>query len=215
MKKILFAAFAALSMIACNKDDATTIIPDIDNTLNGAIVAMPKWAGNPIVVSIICGIVLFRLCIVGRLFFRHVHGCRLVCFVVLGIDRANTICTAAACCFGSVFGIFFVFRFVTAGALVVIRAAALRQVVTIACGFQSLVVCLFQCVNSCSGSCGSCCNHCSDNRSFHIDTSFLRHHVLCRRVRKCTRCGSSAGRRQKTQTFPDYSFHFAVIFLHL
>ena len=26
---------------------------------NGAIVAMPKWAGNPIVVSIICGIVLF------------------------------------------------------------------------------------------------------------------------------------------------------------
>ena len=109
--------------------------------------------------SIICGIVLFRLCIVGRLFFRHVHGCRLVCFVVLGIDRANTICTAAACCFGSVFGIFFVFRFVTAGALVVIRAAALRQVVTIACGFQSLVVCLFQCVNSCSGSCGSCCNY--------------------------------------------------------
>ena len=57
MKKILFAAFAALSMIACNKDDATTVIPDIDNTLNGAIVAMPKWAGNPIVVSIICGIV--------------------------------------------------------------------------------------------------------------------------------------------------------------
>ena len=40
MKKILFAAFAALSMIACNKDDATTVIPDIDNTLNGAIVAM-------------------------------------------------------------------------------------------------------------------------------------------------------------------------------
>ena len=37
MKKILFAAFAALSMIACNKDDATTVIPDIDNTLNGAI----------------------------------------------------------------------------------------------------------------------------------------------------------------------------------
>ena len=141
--------------------------------------------------------------------------CTVVGFVVLGIDRANTICTAAACCFGSVFGIFFVFRFVTAGALVLIRAAALRQVVTIACGFQSLVVCLFQCVNSCSGSCGSCCNHCSDNRSFHIDTSFLRHHVLCRRVRKCTRCGSSAGRRQKTQTFPDYSFRFAVIFLHL
>lgn len=40
MKKILFAAFAALSMIACNKDDATTAIPDIDNTLDGAIVAM-------------------------------------------------------------------------------------------------------------------------------------------------------------------------------
>ena len=33
MKKILFAAFAALSMIACNKDDATTIIPDIDHPL--------------------------------------------------------------------------------------------------------------------------------------------------------------------------------------
>ena len=40
MKKILFAAFAALSMIACNKDDATTIIPDIDHTPDGAIVAM-------------------------------------------------------------------------------------------------------------------------------------------------------------------------------
>ena len=40
MKKILFAAIAALSMIACNKDDATTIIPDIDHTLDGAIVAM-------------------------------------------------------------------------------------------------------------------------------------------------------------------------------
>ena len=40
MKKILFAAFAALSMIACNKDDATTIIPDINHTPDGAIVAM-------------------------------------------------------------------------------------------------------------------------------------------------------------------------------
>lgn len=39
MKKILFAALAALSMIACNKDDETTIISEID-TLDGAIVAM-------------------------------------------------------------------------------------------------------------------------------------------------------------------------------
>ena len=46
MKKILFAAFAALSMIACNKDDATTVIPDIDNTLNGEIFAHKSACNN-------------------------------------------------------------------------------------------------------------------------------------------------------------------------
>ena len=47
MKKIFFAALAALSMIACNKDDETTIIPDIDHTHDGAIVAMKFTDENP------------------------------------------------------------------------------------------------------------------------------------------------------------------------
>lgn len=61
--------------------------------------------------------------------------------------------------------------------LVCAAASAFRQVVTVAGLVQSLVVCFFQCKYSCSRGCSCGCDHCSNDGSFHVDTSFLRHLV--------------------------------------
>ena len=123
---------------------------------------------------------------------RHMELCRLVCGIVIRTEGADTICTAAGCSGSVLCGFLAVLRSlfcvgsffrcvaetdIVIFVLVCAAASAFRQVVTVAGLVQSLVVCFFQCKYSCSRGCSCGCDHCSNDGSFHVDTSFLRHLV--------------------------------------